>query len=129
MFEQDYIMRLIQEMVRAFLKLVFNIDMETREGRIFQETETESKYDELITLIDDGNINEAENILWEGLNPKDIQDFKLALMFYSRLNEKDTDFLTEHDFSKKEIADGLKHAAEIYGYESMANAFLSIIPD
>ncbi len=26
MFEQDYIMRLIKEMVRALLKLLFNID-------------------------------------------------------------------------------------------------------
>lgn len=27
MFEQDYVMRLIKEMIRAVLKLLFNIDM------------------------------------------------------------------------------------------------------
>ena len=29
MFEQDYIMRLINEMVRAILKMIFNIDTES----------------------------------------------------------------------------------------------------
>lgn len=29
MFEQDYVMRLIKEMVRAILKLLFNIDTES----------------------------------------------------------------------------------------------------
>jgi hypothetical protein len=129
MFEQDYIMHLIAEMVRAFLKLLFNIDLDTKESQIFNETEMGVEYDELITLVDNGKINEAENKLLDGLNSENIQDFKLALMFYSYLNEKDIDFLTEHDFSKKEIIDGLKQVSKVYGYESMANAFLSTLPD
>ncbi len=129
MFEQDYIMHLIAEMVRAFLKLLFNIDLDTKESQIFNETEMAAEYDELITLVDNGNINEAENKLLGGLNAENIQEFKLALMFYSYLNEKDMDFLAEHNFSKKEITDGLKHVSKVYGYESMANAFLSILPD
>ncbi len=129
MFEQDYIMHLIGEMVRAFLKLLFNIDLDTKESQIFNETEIAAEYDELITLVDDGKINEAENKLLDELNSENIQDFKLALMFYSYLNEKDIDFLAEHDFSKKEIIDGLKQVSKVYGYESMANAFLSVLPD
>ena len=129
MFEQDYIMHLIGEMVRAFLKLLFNIDLDTKESQIFNETEIAAEYDELITLVDDGKINEAENKLLDGLNSENIQDFKLALMFYSYLNEMDIDFLAEHDFSKKEIIDGLKQVSKVYGYESMANAFLSVLPD
>jgi len=129
MFEQDYIMHLIGEMVRAFLKLLFNIDLDTKESQIFNETEIAAEYDELITLVDDGKINEAENKLLDGLNSENIQDFKLALMFYSYLNEKDVDFLAEYDFSKKEITDGLKQVSKVYGYESMANAFLGVLPD
>ena len=129
MFEQDYIMHLIGEMVRAFLKLLFNIDLDTKESQIFNETEIAAEYDELITLVDDGKINEAENKLLDGLNSENIQDFKLALMFYSYLNEMDIDFLAEHDFTKKEIIDGLKQVSKVYGYESMANAFLSTLPD
>lgn len=129
MFEQDYIMHLIGEMVRAFLKLLFNIDLDSKESQIFNETEITAEYDELITLVDDGKINEAENKLLDGLNSENIQDFKLALMFYSYLNEMDIGFLAEHDFSKKEITDGLKYVSKVYGYESMANAFLSVLPD
>ena len=31
MFEQDYIMRLIHELVRTFLKLIFNLDIDKKD--------------------------------------------------------------------------------------------------
>ena len=34
MFEQDYVMRYIKEMVRAILKLLFNIDTESPSSEI-----------------------------------------------------------------------------------------------
>jgi hypothetical protein len=128
MFEQDYIMRLIHEIVRALLKLLFNIDTDKKEVLIF-EKEAETNYDELLNLIDKGEINEAENKLLDELNPEDIQYYKIALMFYSYLIEKDIDFLEEHNFSKNEIIDGLKYVSEIYGYGSIANALLSTLLD
>jgi hypothetical protein len=129
MFEHDYIMRLIHEIVRALLKLLFKIDMDKKEVLIFTEKEAETKYDELLNLIDKGEINEAENKLLDELNPEDIQCYKIALMFYSYLNEKDIDFLEEHNFTKNEIIDGLKYVSEIYGYGSIANALLSTLLD
>ncbi|MGN6711515.1 DUF6483 family protein [Anaerocolumna jejuensis] len=131
MFEQDYIMRLIHEMVRAFLKLIFRIDSDNKEELIFdeKEQEEEEKYTKLLNLIDEGEINEAENKLLNDLNPEEIQYFKTALMFYSYLNGKDTDFLEEHDFSRKEIMEGLKHVSAVYGYESMAEVLLSMMSE
>lgn len=129
MVEQDYIMRLIYEILRTVLKLVFNIDMEKKEVKIFAEKESEEIYNELLYLIDNGQINEAENKLLTGLNPDDIQQFKMALMFYSYLNEKDIDFLEEHNYSKIEIIDGLKYVSKIYGYESIVNTFLDTLID
>jgi hypothetical protein len=129
MIEQDYIMRLIHEMVRTVLKLLFHIDMDKKEELLLNEKETEEKYNELLNLIDKGEINEAENKLLDELNPADIQNYKLALMFYLYLNEKDIDFLEEHNFSRGEITDGLKYVSEIYGYGSMADALLSILLD
>lgn len=63
------------------------------------------------------------------LNPEDIQYYKIALMFYLYLNEKDIGFIEEHNFSKKEIIDGLKYVSEIYGYGGIANALLSALLD
>ncbi|ABX43583.1 DUF6483 family protein [Lachnoclostridium phytofermentans] len=129
MFEEDYIMRLINQVIRTLLKLLFNIDTEKKEELNFILNETEDKYDELLNLIDKGQINEAENKLIEELNPKDNQYYKKALTFYAYLNDKDDDFLIEHDYSKKEIAEGLKYVSEIYGYGSMVNTLFSMISD
>jgi hypothetical protein len=129
MFERDYIMRLIHDIVRALLKLLFNIDTDKKEVLIFNEKEAETQYDELLNLIDKGEINEAENKLLDELNLENIKDYQIALMFYSYLNDKDIDFLEAHDFSKKEIIDGLKYVSEIYGYGSIVNALLSTLLD
>lgn len=40
--EQDYVIRLIHEVVRALLKLLFNID-ESKEEEIFEAQETAQK--------------------------------------------------------------------------------------
>ena len=39
MFEQDYIMRLIKEMVRTILKLLFNIDTESPTAELLEGKE------------------------------------------------------------------------------------------
>lgn len=129
MLKKDYVMRLIHEAVRALVKLVFKIDTEKEEELVFTEKEKETTYDELLKLINEGKINEAENKLLDELDSKDMECYKMALMFYSYLNDKDIDFLEEHDFSKKEIVDGLKYVSDIYGYGSMAGALLNIMLD
>jgi hypothetical protein len=129
MFEQDYIMRLIYEIIRTLLKLLFNIDTEKQEEIIYTEKEAETKYDDLLDLIDKGEINKAESILFNELNLNDLQGYQKALMFYSYLNEKEMEFLEEHDFSKNKIMNGLKYVSEIYGYGSIAEALLSTLLD
>lgn len=129
MFEQDYIMRLIYEMIRTVLKLLFHIDIEKKEEIIFHEMETDEEYKDLIDLINEGKINEAENKLLGMLNPNNLEHYKLALMFYFYLNEKDIDFLEEHNYSKKEITEGLKAISRIYGHGSMADTLLNLLAD
>ena len=129
MFEQDYVMRLIHEVVRALLKLLFNIDTEKKDDIIFNEKAMKDQYDILLDLIDSGKINDAENKLYSDLDSSDPQYYILALMFYSYLNEKDIDFLEEHDFSKKEIIEGLKDVSTIYGHGSIAGTMLNILTE
>jgi len=124
MFEDDYLTRMTSGMVNTLLKLIFNIDLGKNEENAFKDHEMEGKYQELVNLINKGQINEAENSLLEGLNSEDMEFYKLALMFYYYLNEKEAGFLEEHDFSKSEVHDGLRYVSQIYGYESMAEALL-----
>ena len=61
MFEQDYVMRLIKEMVRAILKLLFNIDTESPTIELLENKEEKETLENLIDMVDAGEINEAEN--------------------------------------------------------------------
>ena len=65
MVENDYYMRIIHEMVRMWLKLLFNIDELKEEEIIFEEKENEDLYRRLRLMAADGKVNEAENLLCE----------------------------------------------------------------
>jgi len=104
MFEQDYIMRLIQEMVRTLLKLLFQIDVPSLTADLMEDEEAKETLERLFDMIDDGLLDDAENQLYEMMDGKDDQGFLAALLFYSYLNEKDDDFLLEHDFCREEIS-------------------------
>ena len=75
-------------------------------------------------LIDDGQINEAENLLLDGLEADSRAYFELTLMFYEKLNGKTDEFLEEHDYSREEVTDGIKYVVDFYGYGSLMDAFV-----
>lgn len=124
MLKDDYLTRMTSSAVNTLLRLIFNIDLGKNEENAFTEEEMKSRYQGLTKLVDSGEINEAENRLLGGLNLQDREYYKMSLMFYYYLNEKDSKFLEEHDFSSEEINDGLRYVSRIYGYESMAEALL-----
>lgn len=124
MFEQDYIMRLIREMVRAVLKLLFNIDTESPTAELLDEKEEKQTLDRLLDMVDSGNINQAENELYELLSPENMSGLEIALLFYSYLNDLEEDFLEKHDFSREEIKTGLETVVSQYGLKHMAEMFL-----
>lgn len=51
MFEQDYIMRMIKEMVRAILKLLFNIDAGVPSAELLKDSEDAQTLDELLDMV------------------------------------------------------------------------------
>lgn len=125
MFEQDYIMRLIKEMVRALLKLLFNIDTESPASELLEEKEAKETLDQLLDMVDDGKINQAENELYELLSQESMTNLEIALFFYSYLNDKEDGFLKEHDYSREEIKMGIKMLASRYGLNNIAELFLT----
>ena len=124
MFEQDYIMRLIKDMVRAILKLVFNIDTDSPSAELLEDTEEKQTLDELLDMADDGFINEAENRLYVITEEGKKTDLEIALLFYSYLNYKSDEFLEAHDYSRDEIKTGLKDITVRYGIDGFAEMFL-----
>ena len=125
MVEQDYIMRLIKELIRALLKVIFHTDLDMPSVEMLKDAQLRCALEELLNLMDNGEINEAENRLSELLEDGGGEELALALLFYSHLNEKSNDFLEAHDFSREEIKAGLEDALQSQGVSEMAEFFLS----
>ena len=128
MYEQDYIMRMIHEMVRAIIKLLFGIDTDAPTTELAEMLETENdkkQMDDLMKKIDDGKINEAENLLDEMLSREEgMEGLKKALLFYSYLNEKSDKFLEEHHFTREEVQEGVEALAEQRGLREVIEMFM-----
>lgn len=107
MFEQDYVMRFIKEMVRAILKLLFDIDTESPTVELLENKEEKELLENLSDMVDDGNVNEAKNRLYDLIN-NNSSSLEIALLFYSYLNDKTNEFLEANDFSREEIKLGIE---------------------
>ncbi|MEG6611652.1 DUF6483 family protein [Pseudoclostridium thermosuccinogenes] len=116
MFEQDYLMRIIKDLVRALAKILLNKDTVAYElSDESNYTHTDHLHIKLLELIKQGNINEAENLLFEELDTKNKKYIELALDFYNRLSNLEDDFLERSNFSREEIEQGLKAIAKEMG--------------
>ena len=123
MFEQDYIMRLVRDCVRAAVKLIFHVETEELSPYLIEDFETRKNAENLIEKSSSGKIQEAEQELSELLEQNTLDNLLIGLTFYSRLSEFDEDFLTEHQFSTEQVKDGLKHLLSKYGLGAMAETF------
>lgn len=121
MFEQDFIMRQIHQILKVLVKVLFNIDSETITSSLIKDTETRETADYLLRKIDIGNINEAENEFSELMENKTMNNLLLGIVFYSYLNEKDDDYLENNDFSRNEVENGIKYLLSEYGLENMTD--------
>ena len=121
--EKDYYMRVVHELVRTLIRLVFRKDIDKDEEKTVP-LEVLEQYKKLTAMIDDGQINEAENLLLDGMEVDSRAYFELALLFYEKLNAKTDEFLEEHDYSREEVLDGIKYVVDFYGYGSLMDAFV-----
>ena len=135
-------MKLIKEMVRAILKLLFNIDTESPTVELLENKEEQETLENLLDMVDhvttkwnvlhldperkqwDGE-NEAENRLYDLTSNTDVNSLEIALLFYSYLNDKTDDFLEVNNFSRDEIKLDLENVADSFGLSSIAKMFLT----
>ena len=124
MFEQDYIMRLIKEMVRTLLKLLFHIDTDSPSAELLKDREDKQTLETLLAMIDEGRIDDAENQIYDITADGDKRNLEIAILFYSYLNDKSDDFLEAHNFSRDEIKSGLQDIISRYGLDGFTEMFL-----
>ena len=118
--EKDYIMRMIKEAVRVLFSLVFG------KKYVSVELETENKYEvsgkklkDFLDMIDLGQINEAENILLDGIDYTNKEEVMSAALFYQHLSEKDNEFLERNNYTKEEVLSGFRQLLAQSGYDEL----------
>lgn len=118
--EKDYIMRMIKEMVQVLFSLVFGkkyVSVELEDENKYEVSGNTLKY--FFDMIDQGDINEAENLLLEDLDYTNKEEVMAAAFFYQHLSQKDDDFLRRNDYTKDEVLFGFKQLLEKSGYKDL----------
>ena len=116
--EKDYIMRMIKEIARVLASVML--------GKKYVQVElpVESKYQisgdklhHMKTMVDRGEINEAENELLDRIDYADKRSSGRSYVFSTNmLHPKGDEFLEAHNYSLEEIRDGIQQLAEDAGY-------------
>jgi hypothetical protein len=116
MFQQDWMMRQVQDMAKIIAKIVFKKDTISYEITNDETSaETDLLYKELIELLNLLKINEAEDLLFKRIKTNDLNYLKIAVDFYNRLNELSDEQLEKADFSRDEIKSGLEDISKKFG--------------
>ena len=121
MLKNDYIMRKIEEWISMILEFVFKIDKNSSPEKLLKLEASKEILKDLKLKIDNGNINEAEDSLFEMLKHKTQDSLLIGLLFYSYLNEKDSKFLNEHDFERDEIKTGIKDLLNEFNMNNLSD--------
>ena len=80
-------------------------------------------YPKLKQMINDGNINDAEDILYEYANPINPDILKVGLFFYYDLNRMADAELEAADFTRDEVKEGVQELLKIYDQENFGTIF------
>lgn len=113
-------MRLIHGIARALAKLLFGEELEHGELVSAMETSCRENHDYLRQMVDNGQINVAEEKLFDLIQTAawdDRQKAALVIAFYDHVNSKDDEFLIKADFSRDEIISGLEDAMKAVNME------------
>ena len=118
MVTKDWYMRQVEMMIQFLAKVIFRKEtIQYDISDILNKTVYDLLHEQLLELLKEGNIDQAENLLFDRLEEGNVSCFHVAVDFYLRLNQLSDEELDTLGFSREEIDAGLKDAAKIYGAE------------
>ena len=119
MYQDDYIMRQIEGIVRMLARIVLHKEMPEKEFLAEQEflSEEENFAVQLFKLLRFGEINEAEDLLFERLEEDPAETYRhIAEGFYDTLEQMDDFTLENSNFSREEIEEGRSSARKLLSH-------------
>lgn len=120
--EKDYILRMIKDLVKSIAHIILgkseiNYELPPKE----EYSKVDYLYIKLLELANQGNINEAENLLFDEINPSDMRQFEMAMSFYLYLNDFGDDFLEKNNYSRDEISEGIRAICKEFNLSGMVD--------
>lgn len=117
-YEQDWLMKQIQILVRFIGKAVFKKDTDEFTQIIEKSASgADILYKELLCMLREGEICKAENHLFDSVDVKSKYHLAVALEFYSRLNLLSDEELERGNFSREEIKEGMVNITSLFGLD------------
>ena len=118
--EKDYILRMIKDLIKSIAHIIlgkseiqYNLPEKDEYSRV------DFLYVKLLELVNQGNINEAEDMLFDEINSSDMRQFEMAMSFYLYLNDFGDDYLEKNNYSRDEISEGIKSICKEFGVSNM----------
>lgn len=124
MYENDYIMRMIHDMIRALGKVIFHKDIDEWKEVSFRDEESGKLFSELDGMLYRMELKEAQALLENRLNIENLENLKVALLFYDRLNQLEDKELEEHGISREELEEQLRGIMEKFGYGELGGMLI-----
>lgn len=119
-FEKDWFMRQLKLCVDMAASMILGKEFSPYQ---LSSQDASSPADQLhvkvVTLLHQGQVNEAEDLLFETVDDSDLDIYYVGLDFYDRLNQLTDRELEELDFSREEIRDGLTDFSAEYGCDGL----------
>ncbi len=107
-YKQDWLMRQIETAIAALIQMI------TEKGEHTPYISSKL-FNNVMTLLEQGEICEAENILFQAIDTDEETAIETAVIFYSELNKLDDNYLESKNFSRNEIKSGLQEVCRKYG--------------
>jgi hypothetical protein len=117
MFEQDYFMRMVENMARALGQLVFHKRVDTvqlfdQQGNVTEEGLMLQRLKDMTAC---GQVNEAENLLFSWLEEsQDVALLPVAIEFYRTLAGMNEAELAVCDYTRAEIGEVLAAVERLF---------------
>lgn len=95
-----------------------------KQPKFLENCAEDSVYYRIVKLADDGHFDEAENLMYDSLNPADKDDYYTMLAAYEYMNDFDDEFLERNNFPREEIQDGITEITEKHDSEGLYTILL-----
>ena len=112
---KDFLMRQIEFITTVVAEMFFGKHSSRYEIHSeVRQTDSDLLYVLLCKMLDEKNINGAEDLLFDMLDADNIEHLSIATEFYEKVNRMTDEELQSADFSREEVEYGLSEVKAIY---------------